>query len=319
MKRLLHHPRAIRHLRPLKPLYRRLAGRAAPAALTTGEAAGLLARLGGRAVFLFAFGRSGSTVLCDFLGSHRHVVSLGEPLNESAFHSLFRTLGRGPGGGASPSAIQAGFYRYVARLVDRNPGMRCVFDLKLESLHVIEGNWRDPGPRFQVFDALAGSGCPVILLERRDLALRHLSAQLAVRRRRFHSFEPDAGAVEPFEIDTAALVGQARAQREQIACVREAFAGAPGFLHLCYEDLFAADGGGTRIAPGVVQAVAELLDVDADGFDPVPSLARLGADDPGRHVRNRAEFEACRRGLLAEISADAAQDASGARRGRAPA
>lgn len=305
MKRLLHHPCVIRHLRPLKPLYRRLAGRPGARALTTGETADLLAGLGGRAVFLFGFGRSGSTVFCDFLASHPRVVSLGEPLNENAFHSLFRALGRG---GATPSAIQAGFYRHVARSVDRNPGMRCVFDLKLESLHVIEGNWREPGPRFQILDALRGSGCPVILLERRDLALRHLSARIAIRRRRFHSFEQGAGAVEPFEIDIAALERQARTMREQMAHVREALAGEPRLLHLCYEDLFTTQGG---IAPGVVQAVADLLEVEADGFDPAPSLARIGDDDPGRHVRNRAEFETCRRRLLAELS----EDAPSARRG----
>ncbi|MGF1445232.1 MAG: hypothetical protein ACFBRM_03425 [Pikeienuella sp.] len=290
MKRLLQNPSVAARLRRFKPLYYRLTGRhgVGPGP----DAAEMLRRLDGRGLFLFSFGRSGTTVFRNFAATHPQIEDFGEVLNEEAFHGVFRRLG---GRAVRPSVFRARFYAHLARLVARNPGCICLFDMKFESLHLIEGNWRLPGPDFEILHAVRESGAPAILIERRDAVGRHVSLQLAIRRNRFHSFEIGTEeAPDPFEIDIPALEREIRVIRAQHARVRQIFAGAPRFLDLAYEEMFVrAEDGAQRFSPEIGPALSRLLDIDAR-FDPAPRLERVGATGRGDPVRNRSEVEAVR-------------------------
>ena len=89
MRKLLYHPAVINRLRPYKPLYNKYFGKGPRKELYV-DPVEALSGLGNRGVFLFSFGRCGTTVFCDFLNTHDQVASLGEVLNEEAFHSYFK-------------------------------------------------------------------------------------------------------------------------------------------------------------------------------------------------------------------------------------
>ena len=123
-----------------------------------------LEQMQGRGVFLLCYGRSGSTVFADFLGTHPKVMTFGEVLGEESYYSYFQWLSRGilwlwP---LRPSLMENEFYRFCAQRVRRQKDMRCLFDIKIESLHLIEGNWRMPGPDFHLFHHLREANVPVV-------------------------------------------------------------------------------------------------------------------------------------------------------------
>lgn len=300
MRRLLDHPLVRDVLRRLRPLYdavfrrrKDYSGRPGPVER--------LAAMQGRGVFMFCFGRSGSTVFADFLASHPDVTSFGEVLSEDAYHSYFRWLSRGtlriwP---LYPTLLQREFYRFAERLVRRARGQHGLFDLKLESLHLIEGNWRIPGSPFALYDHLRRAGAPVILLTRRDLVARFVSGEVAQRRGAFHSYQGRADAdVEPFAIDLDRLREQVARIEDCHATLRTSFEGYPRFVELAYEDLFAPEGG--RFADGLSARMAQLIGVE-DRFDPTPRLQRMSRAGAGYDelITNWDEVEHLRAEVLA--------------------
>ncbi|SFJ56261.1 hypothetical protein [Celeribacter neptunius] len=280
MVSLLHNPAVRERLRSLRPYYNKIFRRQRNYAKLPSQK-DYLEQMQGRGVFLLCFGRSGSTVFADFLGTHPQVMTFGEVLGEESYYSYFQWLSRGvlrlwP---LRPTLMAREFYRFCAQLVRRKPGMRCLFDIKIESLHLIDGNWRMPGPDFHLFHHLRDAGVPVILLTRKDLVARYVSGQVAEQRGAYHSYHGASKEVNPFEIDLAAI----RAQVAQIDAthevIRRVFEGQENFVELAYEDLFVPDGssGNTRFAPGLSERMAKLMAVE-DRFDSVPRLQKVSGD-----------------------------------------
>ncbi len=235
----------------------------------------------GRGVFLLCYGRSGSTVFTDFLATHPDVITFGEVLGEESYYSYFQWLSRSvlwrwP---LRPTLMAQEFYRYCARLVSGKPNKRCIFDLKIESLHLIEGNWRMPGPTFKIFDHLKATDVPVILLTRQDLVARYVSGQVAEKRGAYHSYHRATGNPDPFEIDLAAITAQVDQIEATYANIREVFKGHDRFLELNYENLLATSTatGSAQFSESLCKDVADLLDLD-DQFDRVPRLQKLSRD-----------------------------------------
>lgn len=264
-----------------------------------------LAAMQGRGVFLLCYGRSGSTVFADFLGTHPKVMTFGEVLGEESYYSYFQWLSRGvlwfwP---LRPTLMAREFYRFCAQLVRRQKGMRCLFDIKVESLHLIDGNWRMPGPDFQLFHHLRAAGVPVILLTRKDLVARYVSGQVAERRGAYHSYHGSSGnEVEPFEIDLDAIKAQVAQIEATHETIRKVFADHERFVELSYETLFVPDGdsGKTRFADGLSQQMATLFGVD-DQFDSVPRLQKVSGGKGYRDtITNWDEVEAYQKALLAD-------------------
>lgn len=280
MTSLLHHTRVRERLRKMRPLYNAFFRRKRDyTRLPT--PVDHLRNMQGRSVFLLCYGRSGSTVLADFLASHPDVVTFGEVLGEDSFYSYFQWLSRSVlwRWSLRPTLMAQEFYRYCARLVATKPAKRCLFDLKIESLHMIEGNWRMPGPNFSLFDHLKAAGVPVILLTRQDLVARYVSGQVAEKRGAYHSYHGETTDPTPFEIDLNAIDAQVDQIEATYAKIRQTFAGQTQFLELSYENLFMPDPvtGETQFTDNVSAQIAELLDVD-DQFDRVPRLQRVSKD-----------------------------------------
>lgn len=281
MPSLLHNPAIRERLRNLRPYYNALFRRKRNYdALPTPQE--YLRQMDGRGVFLLCYGRSGSTVFADFLGTHPQVMTFGEVLGEESYYSYFQWLSRGmlwiwP---LRPSLLAREFYRFCAQRVARQKGMRCLFDIKIESLHLIEGNWRMPGPDFHLFHHLRAAQVPVILLTRQDLVARYVSGQVAERRGAYHSYHGSAAQdVDAFEIDLDAIKAQVSQIDATYDTIRKVFAGHAGFVELAYEDLFVPDGdtGNTRFADGLSQQMAACLGID-DTFDTTPRLQKVSGE-----------------------------------------
>lgn len=301
MKRFLHHPKVIEHARPLKPLYNRLFKRQAPE-IPALDRSGILKSMNGRGVFLFSFGRSGTTVFRDFISSHPNVVSLGEVLNQDAFHSFFHYYNkRFRRTGYFPSLFESSFYEFMQEQVDSRAPARCIFDLKFETLHLVEGNFRLPDGKFKLFDHLKDSGNPVILLERRDAVARFLSVAVAVQRNRFHSFQTQSGGkLEPFEVDMKAMQRSVNAVRTQLETFRRHFAGYDRFIDITYEDMFVAAGPEEekQFSPELTEKLAALLQVDAR-FDTSPKLEKVSNLPLESYVLNHEDVTRYRASVLA--------------------
>lgn len=299
MTGLLHDPAIRARLRGLRPLYNRVFRRRKDLTRLPAPAEAIAA-MDGRGVFLFAFGRCGTTVFAEFLTSHPQVVTFGEVLNEDSYHSYFQDLSRRVLRWWSfrPGLMRAEFYPYLLRLVRGAPDTRCLFDLKLEGLHLIEGNWRLPDQNFEIFDALQDSTAPVILVERRDLVARHVSGQIAARRGAYHSYHGARGAeIAPFAIDLPRLEADIATIRAQTALIRARFAGHPRFAAVAYEEMFEPVPGGdgeTRFSPALAARMAALLDVPVDGFDTTPRLQKVTGSDDHDLIVNRDAVEALR-------------------------
>jgi hypothetical protein len=292
MKTPLHDPRVKSLLRPLRPYYDRIFNRR-PRFTESDAPAASLRGLRGRAIFLISFGRSGTTVFCDCLSSHPDIVTFGEVLNEEAYYSFFNWLKR-RGGSHLPSAMQILFYRFIASKVAKNRGKLALFDMKIESLHTIEGNWRTPGYGFKFFEGLVGSGNPVILLERRDLVARYLSGQIAVHRSQFHSFQKaEAADTAPFDIDIDRMKENVLAARTAIAYIKDRFRQHDRFLTLAYEDLFEPDGAGagTLFSKKMLRDLAGFLQIEGR-FDPRPRISRVSDGKTSRtYIANSEAVE----------------------------
>ena len=280
-KGLLHDPATVDRLRRLRAKAGRWLGRRREVPPQDRPEA-ILRELGERAIFMLSFGRSGTTVFGDFLASHPEILKMGEVLNEQTFRSFFRSR-RWFLGSGRPSRLARNFYLFLRDRARANPRARLLFDMKFEMLHLADGNYRDPGYDFSFFDAVLQSGCPVILVERRDHVARYLSLETAVQQERFHSYQ-SGRADRGVTIDIARMERVVAATEAQVARVLERFATYPKFLHLAYEDMFTQDGA------GVVSDA--LLGVD-NRFDAAPRLERLsgGTADP---ILNRAEVDAWR-------------------------
>ena len=289
-KGMLHDPATVDRLRRLRARAGRLLGRRRePPPHERPEA--ILRDLGESAIFILSFARSGTTVFGDFLASHPDIVKIGEVLNEQTFRSFYRSRRWFLGSGL-PSRVARNFYLFLRDRAQANPGVRLLFDMKFECLHLADGNYRDPGFDFSFLDAVLQSDCPVILVERRDHVARYLSLETAVQQERFHSYQA-ARADRGVTIDLARMARVITATEAQIARVMERFAAYPKFLHIAYEDMFRRDeGGASRFDPVLAARLAELLGVE-NRFDATPRLERLSgsAADP---ILNRAEVEAWR-------------------------
>jgi len=302
MPRLLHNRKIRETLRNFRPYYNALFRRkrnydAQP------TPAQQLSQMDGRGVFLLCFGRSGSTVFADFLGTHPQVMTFGEVLGEESYYSYFQWLSRGvlwvwP---LRPTQMAREFYRFCAQLVRKQKGMRCLFDIKIESLHLIEGNWRMPGPNFQLFTHLREAETPVILLTRKDLVARYVSGQVAERRGAYHSYHGSAGSSVPaFAIDLDAIKAQITQIEDTHAAIRKAMKGHPRFIELAYEDILVPDGedGNTRFRDGLSAEIATCLGVE-DHFDSIPRLQKMsGNAGYGDIITNWADVEALQKAHL---------------------
>ena len=277
MRKLLYHPAVINRLRPYKPLYNKYFGKGPRKELYV-DPVEALSGLGNRGVFLFSFGRCGTTVFCDFLNTHDQVASLGEVLNEEAFHSYFKTVNsrRGRKLGYFPSAVTNGFYQHMARLGRRDSKTRYIVDMKFEGMHLIEGNWRLPGVSFKLFEHLKSAGSVVVLLERRNLVARHLSHELAGHRNQYHSFQKPAAAFDPFPIDLDMLDREIETIQAQYRHVRKVFSDYDRFVDTCYEDLFekVGDGPETAFSSSLAERLAALMGI-TPSFDMTPQLQKV--------------------------------------------
>lgn len=261
-----------------------------------------LSRMEGRGVFLLCYGRSGSTVFADYLAAHPDIVTFGEVLGEESYYSYFQWLSRGvlrfwP---LRPTQMEQEFYRFCAKLVTKKAPKRCLFDIKIESLHLIEGNWRMPGPDFHLFHHLRAANVPVILLTRRDLVARFVSGQVAERRGAYHSYHgAEANQVDPFEIDLDHIKSQVAQIDATHDKIRSVFDGQKNFVELAYEDLFVPEGvsGATKFAPGLSAQMAELFGV-ADQFDSTPRLQKVSGQGYGEVITNWDAVEAYRAEVL---------------------
>ena len=269
---LLHRPGIKARLRALRPLYDRLV-RPRPRHDPTDTPERVLAEIADRLVVLLSFGRSGSTVLGEFLASHPDVVTLGEVLNEDAFRTFHRASRRL---GWRPSHARQSFYPWLREQVNRHPGKRVLIDLKFESLHLLEGTWHLPGHEFDFIERLAQSTLPVILLERRDHAARFRSHERAQSTGRFHSFQPAVDGAEEIQVDGERLRSAVARTQAQLAATRARLAGRRLVLDLAYEDLFEQHDGEARFARSVVEQVSALLALPPL-FDCRPRLKRLSA------------------------------------------
>lgn len=287
-KGILNNPAVIDRLRRLRPMFEAMTGgNRHPAPHFRPES--ILQSMGNRAVFMLSFGRSGSTVFSDFLGSHPEIIKMGEVLNEDTFRSFFRSR-RYILGNKRPSRIANAFYAFLLDKVRAYPHNRLLFDLKFECLHLADGNFRNPGFDFAFFDAVLASDCPVILLERRDHVARYLSLELAVHQQRFHSYQPGKQA-EPLTIDIARMERVVDATEAQIAFTRQRFAGYRNFLSLTYEDMFTRDQAGNKcFASELVGQVAGMLGL-GDQFDHVPRLEQLSGRWSVDPILNRTDIE----------------------------
>lgn len=290
-KGLLHDPATIDRLRRLRAKAGRWLGRRREVPPQDRPEA-ILRELGERAIFMLSFGRSGTTVFGDFLASHPEILKMGEVLNEQTFRSFFRSRRWFLGSGL-PSRVAHNFYLFLRDKVRRHPRARLLFDMKFEMLHLADGNYRDPGYDFGFFDAVLQSGCPVILIERRDHVARYLSLETAVQQGRFHSYQ-SGRAERGVTIDVTRMARVVAATETQVARVLERFAAHPKFMHVAYEDMFLRDGdGASRFDPALAQRVATLLGVD-NRFDAAPRLERLSGSAASDPILNRAEVEAWR-------------------------
>lgn len=290
-KGLLHDPATVDRLRRLRARAGRWLGRRR-AVSPHDRPEAILRELGGRAVFMLSFGRSGTTVFGDFLASHPDILKMGEVLNEQTFRSFFRSR-RWFFGSGLPSRVALNFYLFLRDKVRRHRRARLLFDMKFEMLHLADGNYRDPGYDFGFFDAVLQSGCPVILVERRDHVARYLSLETAVQQERFHSYQ-SGRADRGVTIDVARMARVVAATEAQVARVLERFAAYPKFLHVAYEDMFLHDrDGASRFDPALAERLAALLGVD-NRFDAAPRLERLSGSAAADPILNRAEVEAWR-------------------------
>ncbi|MCE6958688.1 hypothetical protein LAZ40_06455 [Cereibacter sphaeroides] len=299
MVRLLHNPAVRERLRQMRPLYNAVFRRKRnydhlPTPVDW------LSSMQGRGVFLLCYGRSGSTVFADFLAAHPGIVTFGEVLGEESYYSYFQWLSRGPLWlwPLRPTLMEREFYRFCARLIQRQGGLRGLFDIKIESLHLIEGNWRMPGPDFRLFHHLRDAGVPVILLTRRDLVARYVSGQVAERRGAYHSYHGASGdSVAPFEIDINAIRAQVAQIDATYDTIRRIFASRENFVELAYEDLFVAEGDCTRFAPDLPARMAALFGVE-NSFCTTPRLQKVSGEGYGRVITNREAVEAYRAEVL---------------------
>ncbi len=305
MPSLLHTPALRERLRQLRPYYNRIFRRKRNYAEMPTPVEHLC-QMQGRGIFLLCFGRSGSTVFADFLGSHPQVMTFGEVLGEESYYSYFQWLSRNvlwlwP---LRPTQMAHEFYRFCAVRVGKQKGMRCLFDIKIESLHLIEGNWRMPGPDFQLFSHLRDAGVPVILLTRNDLVARYVSGQVAERRGAYHSYHGTSGQdVEPFAIDIDAIKAQVTQIEATHATIRSTFVGQDQFVELAYEDIFVPDGdsGNTRFVDGLSQKMATCLGV-MDQFDSTPRLQKVsGGKGYQDAITNWEDVEAYRHAHLSKV------------------
>lgn len=304
MASLLHNPAIRERLRRLRPYYNALFRRQRNYDRLPGPV-DHLRDMNGRGVFLLCYGRSGSTVFADFLGTHPNVMTFGEVLGEESYYSYFQWLSRGvlwfwP---LRPTLMAREFYRFCAARVRLQKGMHCLFDIKIESLHLIEGNWRMPGPDFHLFHHLRAADVPVILLTRKDLVARFVSGQVAERRGAYHSYHGSSGKdVDPFAIDLDTIKAQVDQIEATYATIRNVFDGHDRFVELSYEDMFVPDGdsGNTRFADGLSAQMATCLGVD-DRFDSVPRLQKVsGGQGYQDTITNWAEIDAYRQTLLSK-------------------
>lgn len=298
MRDLLHHPALRARLRALRPQYDRIFRRRKDLARLP-EPSQAIAALQGRGIFMLAFGRCGTTVFSEFLTTHPKVISFGEVLNEDSYHSFFQDFSRRVLRWWSfrPSLMRREFYPFLTRLARRHPDKLSLFDMKVEALHLIEGNWRLPDMRFELFDLLADSGAPVILVEREDLVARHVSGQIAQRRGAYHSYHGQGAEIAPFAVDLEAMAQDIRTIRAQCALIRDRFADHPRFAAVRYEDMFEpvpGRPGETRFSPELAARMAAFLGVE-NLFDTTPQLSRMS--DPSklaRLIENYEEVEAVR-------------------------
>ena len=261
-----------------------------------------LQRMEGRGVVLLCYGRSGSTVFADFLATHPKVMTFGEVLGEESYYSYFQWLSRGllwfwP---LRPTMMAQEFYRFCAQRVRRSGGQHCLFDIKVESLHLIEGNWRMPGPDFEFFHHLHQAGVPVVLLTRGDLVARYVSGQVAERRGAYHSYHSNSEAeVGNFAIDLEKLQNQVEQINATHGVIRKVFSGSDSFLELAYEDMFepGSDPGTTRFKAAVADQMADLMGVE-NHFDVTPRLQKVsGKKGYAELISNWDEVEKYRREL----------------------
>ncbi len=298
MKSVIHSPAFRQRMRKLRPIYNAVFRRRKDLSrLPTPQEA--VRAMEGRGVMLFSFGRCGTTVFSDFLASHPQVVTFGEVLNEDSYYSYFQHLSRRVlrWWTFGPDLMAREFYPFLLRLVRSAPGMRCLFDLKLEGVHLVEGNWRLPVPDYHLFAALKGTDAPVILVIRRDLVARHVSGRIAEARQAYHSYHDARTAkAAPFAIDIERMERENAHIRAQLAHVMAVFADHPAFACVVYEEMFETDPGTGEswFAAELATRMGALLGVDPEGFQRRPQLQRMSGGSETSLVTNADAVQAAR-------------------------
>ena len=297
MKKLIHSVEIRQKLRKWRPLYNKIFRRTKDLSrMPTPEA--YINSMDRRGILMFSYGRCGTRVFADLMSTHPQILTLGEVLNEDSFYSFFqdfssRTL---RWWALRPNMMERCFYEYMARMVRRNPGVNCLFDLKIEGLHLIEGNWRTPDYHFKIFDAALKTDAPVILVQRNDLVGRHLSGQIAAARQAYHSYHDVSKSVAPFKIDVERMERHNAVIRESIDYIKQRFANHPRFEVVTYEEMFEKDPqtGKNRFRRELAERMARLLDVPEEGFDLEPKLQKMVDGGEKTLVLNIDEVEDAR-------------------------
>lgn len=297
MKKLIHSVEIRQKLRTWRPLYNRIFRRTRDLSRMPSPEA-YITSMNRRGILMFSYGRCGTRVFADLMSTHPQILTLGEVLNEDSYYSFFQDFSHRTlrWWALRPSLMERCFYEYMARMVRRNPGVNCLFDLKIEGLHLVDGNWRTPDYHFRIFDAALKSDAPVILVQRNDLVGRHLSGQIAAARQAYHSYHDVSRPVDPFTIDIARMEQRNAVIRDSLAYIKQRFADHPRFEVVTYEEMFETDPetGRNRFRRELAARMARLLDVPEDGFDLEPKLDKMVDGGAKKLVLNIDEVEAAR-------------------------
>ena len=250
------------------------------------------------AVVVVSFGRSGTTVFSEFLRTHPAVETRGELLNEYAYHSFFRSR-EGLRARLSPgmaSSIQSGVFAHMRRITSAAAPGKVVFDLKFESLHLADGNWRLPGPRFSIIDRSIEAGASVVMVVRRSQVDRVASVNRASGSGRFHSFQSGGDEVRSVIIDESEFAYSLEEVYRTHEYVRRRYGSSPRFLEVEFESFFEPDGTDRAgwFTDDLARRLSSLLGV-ADSFERRPRLERVsttGHDDVVHDYERLAGLEA---------------------------
>jgi hypothetical protein len=244
--------------------------------------------------FVIGRPRSGTTVFKGMLQTHPQVWSFGEVLNESNPRSYFHFLRRLQAedrDSISPSKSISNFMEYLGwcrkTALERQPTNRViVLDFKYDQAHLLCEPWWSLNSLPRIFSLIRELGCKVIDVHRTDLVRLVISNKVAIETKIYHSnkLEPGTGHQAKIHIDPDRLLHEIGATAKAYDKVVRHFRSYPGYLQICYEDMFEEG----EFSPSLVRRVASFLGVP-DEFDRKPQLSKLLGDDVFSYIDNADE------------------------------